>query len=108
MKFRILPVLLGTALVLTTHAAFAGDAKLGEKLYSAKGCIGCHGPGGNSPAPKTFPATAGLKEAYIIEQLKAFKAGKRNNPMMSSMAAQLNEQEMSNLAAYLASQKKLK
>ncbi|MGZ8190006.1 MAG: c-type cytochrome, partial [Methylococcaceae bacterium] len=39
---------------------------------------------------------------YIVNQLKAFKAGERSNPMMQSMAANLGDEDMNNLAAYYA------
>lgn len=85
--------------------AFAGDVATGEAAYLAKGCIGCHGPAGNSPNPAMFPKTAGLDEAYLKEQMLAYRNGTRNNPLMSPMSVGLSDADIENLAAYLAAQK---
>lgn len=94
------------SLVLSlSQAAWAADVKAGETAYVAKGCIGCHGPAGKSANPTAFPSTAGLDAAYTVEQLNAFRAGTRSNPMMSPMAAGLADEDIANIAAYLAAQK---
>jgi cytochrome c553 len=94
------------AWLIASSAAFAEDeVAAGERAYASKGCMGCHGPAGNSPNPGTFPKTAGLEASYIEVQLKAFRSGERNNPMMSPMVRDLTDQEISSLAAYLAVQK---
>ena len=93
---------------LTANQAIAeelqGNAEAGADIYSSKGCIGCHGPGGNSPNPAMFPKTAGLDAAYLQQQLIAFRNGTRSNPMMSPMSTGLSDQEIADLAAYLAAQ----
>ncbi len=93
-------------LALINHTPAAADAAAGEKLYAAKGCMACHGPGGKSANPAAFPSTAGLDAAYIEEQMKAFRSGTRNNPLMTPMATGLTDQEITDLAAYLAAQPK--
>jgi cytochrome c553 len=91
---------------VASSAVFAEDeVTAGEKAYANKGCMGCHGPAGNSPNPGTFPKTAGLEASYIVVQLKAFRSGERSNPMMTPMVQDLTDQEISSLAAYLAIQK---
>lgn len=87
-----------------SQAAYAGDMAAGEKAYMAKGCIGCHGPGGHSPNTDVYPTTAGQDEGYLVEQLKAFRDGERQNPMMSPMAAALSDEDIADMAAYLAAQ----
>lgn len=83
-------------------AAQAQDAEAGRK--KAEACAACHGADGNSPAP-TFPILAGQTQRYIYLQLKDYKEGRRKNPLMSPMAANLSKQDMQDLAAYFASQK---
>lgn len=92
-------------LSMSIPSAMAGDAAAGEQAFLAKGCIGCHGPGGHSANPDVYPATAGKDEAFLVEQLKAFRAGDRSNPLMSPMAAALTDEDIANLAAYLSAQK---
>jgi len=91
-------------LVGVTPAQAAGDAAAGESLYSSMGCMGCHGPSGNSAMPDMFPKLAGLEEAYIDEQLKAFKSGERQNATMQPMSSSLSDADIANMAAYLATQ----
>lgn len=83
----------------------AGDAAVGESTFLAKGCVGCHGPAGDSMAPEMFPKLKGLEEAYIATQLTAFRSGERAGPTMNPMASALTDEDIANLAAYLAAQK---
>ena len=58
---------------------------------------------GNSANPE-WPSLAGQHPSYILKQLKHFKAGERQNALMSPMAMILADQDMEDLAAYFASQ----
>lgn len=78
-----------------------GDAKAGEA--KAATCAACHGPAGNSSAP-IWPKLAGQGAPYAYAQLKHFKDGTRNNPVMAPMAAPLSDQDMQDLAVYFAAQ----
>jgi cytochrome c553 len=66
-------------------------------------CAACHGADGNSVNP-TWPSIAGQNAPYILKQLQAFKSGSRTDPLMTSQAMPLSEQEMKDLAVYYASQ----
>jgi cytochrome c553 len=104
-KLSFLSVVATALMVLgMTSAQAAGDAAAGETLYSSMGCMGCHGAAGNSAMPDMFPKLAGLDEAYIDEQLKAFKSGERQNATMQPMAGSLSDADIANLAAYLSAQ----
>ena len=78
-----------------------GDVAAG-KAKSAT-CTACHGADGNSANPM-WPKLAGQHEAYLAKQIKDFRDGKRNDPMMSAMAKPLSDADISNLAAYFAAQ----
>ncbi len=96
---------LATALCLSltsTVAYSAGDAAAGKAKAAV--CGACHGADGNSVNP-LWPSLAGQQAAYMVKQLKAFKAGTRKDPLMSSQAATLSDSDMENLAAFYASQK---
>jgi len=79
------------------------DAALGNQKYDAV-CASCHGAAGNSGTPAN-PKLAQQHPAYIIKQLQEFKTAKRPSPIMQGFAAQLTEQDMVNIAAYLGAQK---
>ena len=89
---------------LTFTPAQAGDAAAGSSAYMAKGCVGCHGAAGKAPIAPNYPAIGGKPADFIATELKKFKTGERNNPIMMPMAAGLSDADMANLAAYLATQ----
>lgn len=78
-----------------------GDAKAGEAKAAV--CAACHGAGGNSAVP-AWPKLAGQGAPYIYAQLKHFKDGSRNNPVMAGQVVALADQDMQDLAAYFAGQ----
>jgi len=80
-----------------------GDPQAGKAKAAL--CASCHGDDGNSDNPM-FPRLAGQYESYLVRSLREYKSGTRNNPMMAGFAATLSEDDMLNLAAYYASQKK--
>jgi cytochrome c553 len=91
-----------TTLIFASTSALAGDAAAG-KAKSAL-CASCHGPTGISMSP-VWPNLAGQKEQYLIIQIKAFRDGTRQDPMMAPMVAALSDTDIENLAAYYSSQK---
>lgn len=80
----------------------AGTADEGQKKSAV--CAGCHGADGNSGINPIWPKLAGQHPQYLENQLKAFKDNKRSDPLMSAMAAPLNDQDIADLAAYFSSQ----
>ncbi len=88
-------------LSLPAAALAAGDPIAGKGKISA--CIACHGANGKSLVP-TNPNLAGQHASYLIKQLRDYKSGARKNPIMSSFAAQLSEQDMADIAAYYSQQ----
>ena len=65
-------------------------------------CSACHGAEGNSVNP-LWPNVAGQHAKYMLAQLNAFKTGTRNDPLMTSQAMLLSEEDMRNLAVYFES-----
>ena len=51
-----------------------------------------------------WPNLAGQAAPYIVAQLKAFKSGLRNDPLMSPQAMNLADEDMADLAVYFESQ----
>jgi cytochrome c553 len=85
-------------LALAKGSADAGAAK-------AVTCTACHGPNGNSANP-LWPNLASQNAAYIVGQLKQFKANTRINSqgVMMGMALTLNDQDVQDVATYFATQ----
>jgi cytochrome c553 len=82
-------------------AAVHADADAGET--KAVVCVACHGPVGNSTSPD-YPVLAGQTARYLYLELRDFKAGRRSDPRMSPMAANLSPEDMHDLADYFAAQ----
>lgn len=96
------PAPAASAAVADNLAPLSGDADAGKGKAAV--CGACHGMDGNSTDAQ-YPSLAGQSEHYVVEQLKNFKSGTRNNPIMLGMAAPLSPQDMHDLGAYFASQK---
>jgi cytochrome c553 len=90
------------ATLMMASPVFAGDVAAGKAKTGM--CAACHGVAGISAVPM-YPNLAGQKEAYTVNQLKAFKAGTRKNAIMGPMAMGLSDEDIANIAAYYASLK---
>jgi cytochrome c553 len=84
------------ALAPPTHP---GNAVMGRGKADA--CAGCHGAQGVSK-DLPGPTLAGQSEAYLVEVLKAYKTGKRSDPMMAAMSASMNDSDIGDIGAYFA------
>jgi len=91
------------AIVAANPAFAAGNADAGHNKSQV--CAGCHGADGNAMIPN-YPKLAGQHASYLLKQLQDFKSGKRKNPIMSAQVTNLTDQDMQDLAAYFASQKR--
>jgi len=81
------------------------DLAAGRKL-AAGVCAACHMPDGNS-AESMYPVLAGQSWRYIYLQLKDFKEGRRSDPTMSPMVANLSRDDMIALGNFYQAQKPL-
>lgn len=86
------------------------DPARGEALYSSgdaarniTACVACHGPAGNSTIAQN-PKLSSQHEAYLVKQLLDFKGPQRPNPVMTTFAKALNDDDIRNIAAYLEQQ----
>ena len=86
--------------------------ELGETLYragikdlSVAACSACHSPTGNGNGPAGFPSLSGQHSEYTLLQLRAFRAGERQNDssaMMRSVVERLTDKELEALASYVS------
>lgn len=101
MKSLISLSVLAATLALSVPAAHAaGNAAAGKKKATA--CFACHGANGHAVAPQ-YPSLAGQYQNYMVQALREYKSGQRDNPIMKGFAGQLSEQDMQDIAAYFAS-----
>lgn len=91
--------------------ADAAKVSLGQKLYrggdAQKGvpaCTACHGPRGNGNPAANYAAIRGQHATYTSAQLKAYRAGTRQtdpNQMMRNVAANMTDEQIDAVAAYI-------
>lgn len=100
-----------TSLVLTLALAIAStspilhaEADIEAGKDKAGACVSCHGDHGNSLVAN-FPKLAQQHSSYLSKQLLAFKSGERKDPMMSTLAMGLSEDDIADISAYYAAQK---
>jgi cytochrome c553 len=77
----------------------------GDSQRNIPACTSCHGPSLTGMEPG-IPGLLGLRSKYISAQIGAFRYGTRTAPepdCMQLVAARLNEQDVTAVAAWLAS-----
>ena len=92
---------------VTLALMLAGAASLvmadGAALY--KKCAGCHGAKGEKKALGKSAVIGGMDVATLVEDLKEYKAGKRNahgmGMMMKSQVKSLSDADIQALAEYI-------
>ncbi len=94
---RFLPILLILPMTVTMAAEKDGAAK-------SVICSACHGELGMTEN-EIYPNLAGQNGPYIEKQLRAFRSGERNDPVMSPMAASLSDSDIQTLAVYYSNLK---
>jgi cytochrome c553 len=86
--------------------AFSQDARALHQRALAATCANCHGTSGRAVDGAAVPGLAGMPAAYLVEQMKAFKAGARPATVMHQLAKGFNDAQIESIAAYYAAQKK--
>ncbi|MEM9247239.1 MAG: c-type cytochrome [Pseudomonadota bacterium] len=90
------------ALILAHAPAQATDLALGEARYN-ENCVNCHGRAGRGMA--SFPSISGRDYSYIADRLTTYRAREMvgpNSAIMMSLAEELTDDEIANLATYIA------
>jgi cytochrome c553 len=90
MPFALVALTLG-------QTVWAGNADIGKS--KATPCATCHGLNGMSTLNEA-PNLAGQPEIYLIEQLRAYRSGKRQNEIMGIIAKPLSNADIEDLAAW--------
>ena len=82
-----------------------GSIAKGEALVKSRGCALCHGDAMEGIAD--IPRIAGTHAIYVVRQLRDFQTGARNGrdaALMTSAVADLTDEDIVAIAAYLAAQ----
>jgi cytochrome c553 len=89
--------------VFSTAAFAAGDIQRGNALTYT--CSGCHGieQYKNAYPQYNVPKIAGQNYEYLLAALKGYRAEERKHPTMQAQAQSFSEQDLEDIAMYLAS-----
>ena len=98
LKFRIFPIVF--ALFLGSSASLAGNIEAGKE--KALTCLACHGVG-NTVQGIATPIISGQYEDYLVEAMKSYRSGSRNNPVMNSFVSNLSDKDIEDIAAFYSS-----
>jgi len=93
-----LPFSLGIA-----HAQQTGEADVRSARVLASNCASCHGTLGN--AQGAMPSLAGQQKTYIVEQMRAFRDGKRPATIMHQLAKGYTDPQIELIADFFSRQK---
>jgi len=81
-----------------------GDTLFNTAPANSVSCASCHNADGNS-AIAANPKLAQQHPEYIYKQLQDFKSGKRKSSIMNLMGSSLSDDDMRNIAWFVASKK---
>lgn len=72
--------------------------------YLAANCANCHGTAGQ--AQGAMPSIAGQNAAYLAEQMRLYRDGKRPGTIMHQLAKGYTDEQITAIAAHFAAQKR--
>jgi len=87
-------------MLLSSTVAIAADAPA-----KAATCVACHGADFKTSLMPIYPKLAGQNKEYLVNAITAYKAGERtgaNAGMMAPMVSSLTDEEIEELATYIA------
>jgi cytochrome c553 len=76
----------------------------GSGAMLAANCANCHGTYGR--AVGAMPALAGQPKMYLVEQMRAYKEGRRTGTIMHQLAKGYTEEQIDAVATFLSQQKR--
>ena len=88
----------GIGFAVTAVPAYAAD----DIEAKVQMCDACHGQNGVPADPKTIPIIWGQQQSYLVKQLRDYRNGERDNPIMSPIAKALAQEDLRKIAAYFA------
>ncbi|MBJ7379410.1 MAG: c-type cytochrome [Polynucleobacter sp.] len=100
--------LTGALFILFAGSTQAANADKGKDLVEKNNCAACHGAGLKAPVAPAYPKIAGQYEDYVYNALRSYQVKNnasfgRNNAIMASQVEKFKDQELRDMAAYIAS-----
>ncbi|MDF9428796.1 c-type cytochrome [Cupriavidus gilardii] len=102
---RAVPASLAALAMLAIAPPSAAEPTIEQARDWAAACASCHGPSGRAPAGSPVPGLAGRPQSYLIEQMQAFKTGKREATVMHQIAKGYTDEQIAAMAKWFAAVK---
>ncbi len=99
--FALVSLVCGAALHVGALNSQNVNPERGAQLFQGKGCVGCHQPSEN-PIDNDFAELSPKTSVEVTSMLMAFREGDKKNEAMNAISAILSDQDIADLAAYLA------
>ncbi|MCA9134045.1 MAG: c-type cytochrome [Planctomycetales bacterium] len=91
-----------------SYEAHLAPTSLGDgdslSTYVTAHCAACHGFAGDKRLNRRIPMLAGQSKEYLLQTLRAYRAGERKSGVMGPLAHRLDERQLSQLAEYFSQQ----
>ena len=81
------------------YTASAADMRAGEEKSAV--CTACHGAVGIAESQQ-WPNLAGQHGSYLLESMQQYRRAERNDPTMSALMSELDDETLEQLAAFYA------
>jgi cytochrome c553 len=94
--------LVALALLTGWAQAQSPDSSVRNARYLASNCANCHGT--NGIAQGTMPSIAGQPKTYLVEQMKAYRDGKRSPTIMHQLSKGYTDQQIELIADHFSRQ----
>ena len=110
---RFMLALASAILASVMSVGYAADLAAGKAVFYKFNCASCHGADGRTAVDPLYPILAGQHADYLRHTLKAYQRGAagsaatanvRTNPVMSALVGQLSDEDIEQVAAWLAAQ----
>mgnify|MGYP005644241435 CR=1 FL=1 len=97
-------LILAAILVLTSGSSLWAQSDAAAGAGKIAVCVACHGQDGNMTVLPDVPKIGGQNEKYLLKQMQDIKSGVRTAPLMTGMLNALDDQDLTDVAAYYATQ----
>jgi len=85
------------------HLETGADGGSTRGKEKAAVCTSCHGATGVSLTPN-WPTLAGQHKDYLVEAIGQYQGGKRTDPVMSGLVANLSAEDIEDIATFYSAQ----
>jgi cytochrome c553 len=92
------------AAFLQSEVVPSGSPVVGTPPPATQTCVSCHGANGAKTIGPEYPILAAQYPDYIVQALRAYKTGKRKNPIMAGIVAGIEEKDFEAIAQFFGQQ----